>query len=140
MVDHVEWRGVGADIQFTLEDFEVIELTLGLMPELRICALAVKKARAAKVQYPLTGAEDMAFLLDSDGKFEGGGHSVRREDLTAYLHPEYFPIKTEAELVSRVYLGLRRCSEEFAMANHLHPHTLQRMADIRASQGPPAGT
>lgn len=46
------WRGHSADVEFDDSDFEVVDLALNLIPELRICALAVKRARSAGVRYP----------------------------------------------------------------------------------------
>jgi len=68
-------RGAGADINFELTDFEVVELAIGLIPEVRICALALKWARAARLQYPIETGEQIVKGFPHT-KFSGGGDEI----------------------------------------------------------------
>jgi hypothetical protein len=109
------WRGHSADIDFEPKDFEVLDLALNVDPELRLSALAVKRARQAGLKYPVTGADDLAALFDRSG-FRGGGHTIVPADAAKYMPAEFFPIAHEGELVSRIYIALRRCNHEASLA------------------------
>ena len=105
------WHGAGAELRFDPSDFEVIDLVLGQIPELRICAMALKRARATKLKFPLSSAKDLFGLLESR-RFTGGGHEFGTKDIKTYLPAEFFPIHDEGELVSRLYIALLRCRHE----------------------------
>ena len=108
-MDHLElWRGAGIDIKFEPADFEVTELALGIIPELRICALALKWARKAGIKYPVEDVEQILKAFPHK-KFQGGGHEITAEGIRALMASEYFPIQHEGELLSKAYLALMRC-------------------------------
>lgn len=115
MNDLEGWRGASADIQLGHEDAEVMEVALSLVPEVRLCALALKWARAAKVHYPIMGVEDLVRAFPHQ-QFKGGGHFIDAQGIRTFLAKEYFPIENEGELLSRVYLALVRCRYEAAKA------------------------
>jgi hypothetical protein len=107
-------RASGSDIEFDPADFEVIDLTLGQIPELRICAVAVKRSRMAKLVYPIESAQGL-FPLFEGKPFEGGGHRFSQADVPRFIAPEFFPINNETELISRIYIALVRCRHEDAL-------------------------
>src|SRR4030095_9399122 len=108
------WHGPCADLQFEPEDFEVIDLTLGQIPELRICALALKRARARKLKYPVRNAKSLSVLIGK-GQFAGGGHKIRISDIGRYMPEDLFPLDNEGELVLGIYIALMRCRYEEAL-------------------------
>jgi hypothetical protein len=112
------WRRLGDGITFAPDDFEILDLTLYVMPELRVCAQAVKMARAAGIRYPIDNPDELLALVDEDAGFAGGGYEFSREGARAYLPPEYFPIAHEGELMSRIFLALTRARLEAALAAH----------------------
>ena len=57
--------------------------TLDLVPELRICAAAAKRARRMALNYPLRSAESVCELLGGE-IFEGAGYRIRQG--------RYFPL------------------------------------------------
>ena len=44
-------------------------------------------------------------------------------DVSRFIPSEFFPIKNEAELVSRVYIALIRCKHEGALKHHISRST-----------------
>lgn len=117
MIDQAKrqaWHGPGADLQFEPEDFEVLDLTLGQIPELRICALALKRARARKLKYPVRNAKALSVLIGK-GQFVGGGHKISTADIGRYMPADFFPLANEGELVSGIYIALMRCKHEEAL-------------------------
>jgi hypothetical protein len=111
------WHGAGADLEFEPSDFEVVDLVLGQIPELRICATALKRARAAKLTFPINEPKSL-FGLFQGKKFKGGGHEFGTDEAVTYMPPEFFPINHEGELVSRMYTALVRCKHEAASKVH----------------------
>jgi hypothetical protein len=116
MKDLNHWRGAGADIQFNHEDFEVMELAMGIVPEVRICALVLKWARHANLQYPIQSVDTIAQAFPHK-RYTGGGHIIDPESIVAFMAKEYFPIDHEGELLSRTYLTLMRCKTESSKIN-----------------------
>jgi hypothetical protein len=123
------WHGPGADVQFEPADFEVIDLTLGQIPELRLCALALKRARALNLKYPVKNAKALTVLIGNK-RFVGGGHKIRPADIGRFMPAEFFPLTNEGELVSRIYMALLRCREETALKLHLSRFTAKRQAPV----------
>ena len=122
--DRRAWHGPGADLEFEPADFEIIDLVLGQIPELRICATALKRARAAKLTFPINDPKSL-FGLFQGKKFKGGGHEFSTDDAATYMPPEFFPINNEGEFVSRMYTALIRCRHEAAMKVQASPDTLK---------------
>lgn len=105
------WHGAGADLQFEPGDFEVLDLVLGQIPELRICAYALKRARAVNLTFPITTTESLSALFEGK-RFDGGGHRFGPGDASRFMPADFFPIGDEGELVSRIYIALVRCKHE----------------------------
>lgn len=108
------WRALGEPITFTAKDLEVLDLTLSLVPDLRICALALKHARARKVDYPIKSIEALIGHLD-EGRLVAGKHVIEADEVRRYLHEGFFPIEHEGALLSAVYAGLGRQRSELAL-------------------------
>jgi len=114
------WRGAGADIQFAPEDFEVMELAMGVVPEVRLCAVVLKWARDGNLQYPVQGVDDIIQVFPHK-QFVGCGHEIDPGGIRAFMAKEYFPIEHEGELLSRTYLALMRCKYEASKSNPTEP-------------------
>lgn len=98
-------------VQFDPGDFEVLDIVSRLDPQLRVCAWAIKRARLVELAYPVEKAEALQALLEGEF-FEGEGYLIRREEITRYMHDGFFPIRSEEELVSRVYVTLMSCRSD----------------------------
>ena len=118
------WAAVGADVKFDQDDFEVLDLTLHLMPELRICAMALKRARKHGIQYPIKSATELSKLLEQPVE-TGCGRSISATAISKYTKKEFFPIEHEGQLISTVYLGLMICRTEMAVASPTTPKSGQ---------------
>jgi hypothetical protein len=116
MTELHHWRGAGADIQFDPEDFEVMELAMGVVPEVRVCALVLKWMRDANLRYPVQTVDDIVQAFPHE-RFVGGGHMIDPDSIRAFMAKEYFPIEHEGELLSRTYLALMRCKNELSKSN-----------------------
>lgn len=119
------WRAVCEPIPFTSEDFEVLDLALCVVPDLRICALALKQARQKRLAYPVKSAEELIARLE-DGRLLAGRHVIDAEEIRTYLHPGLFPIEHEGALLSAVYAGLTRQRLEQAAVSGVHRRTVER--------------
>jgi hypothetical protein len=118
------WHGAGASLEFEPGDFEIVDLVLGQIPELRLCAAALKRARAANLPYPIPSADALKPLFG--GKiFDGGGHRFGPDDVAKFMPAEFFPIGNEGELVSRMYVALVRCKHEDAVSMQASPDVLR---------------
>lgn len=117
------WRGVCEPIAFKPEDFEILDLALCVIPDLRICALALKQARRTRLAYPVKSVEDLMPHLD-DGRLVAGRHVIDADEIRTYLHPGLFPLEHEGALLSAVYAGLMRQRLERAAATAVHRRTL----------------
>ncbi|KZB85661.1 hypothetical protein [Amycolatopsis regifaucium] len=109
------WKGPGDRITFEPQDFEALDIALHVVPDLRICALAVKLARAEKVRYPITDPTPLVKLLPRS-RFVAAGHDITEKAIRAHLPAELFPIRHEGELAERVYIALLRCRAGTAAA------------------------
>jgi hypothetical protein len=126
------WLAPGKGIEFEQGDFDVLDLVLSLQPELRICALAVKRARTAGITYPIETVEVLSNLVGEG--FSGAGHRISIEDVPYFIPQVYLPIEHEGELVSRVYLGLIRCREEISLASRVNPGALSALHQVLETQ------
>jgi hypothetical protein len=95
-------------------DRNALERVLDIVPELRICALALHRRKMAKVDFPITSSAQIAALLEADEKkgkvFER--HTISVKSIERFVTPEFFPISDDDELARVVYAALLRCSEE----------------------------
>lgn len=127
-------RDPGAGVEFEPEDFEVLDLALHQDRELRLCAAVVKAGRAARLRYPVKSAQALADLLPAR-VVTIEGHQLRAATVARYLPDAYFPIRTEADLIARCYLALRRCRGEMAWAASAPPEAKKVVAEFTASVG-----
>jgi hypothetical protein len=102
-------------IKFVPGDFEVMDITLDQIPELRICAGILKATREAKLKYPVRSTEVLATLLPK-GNIFAEGHQIGRALVERYMREEYFPIANERELIARCYVALMACRNDVAWA------------------------
>lgn len=107
-------------IHFDLADFEVMDIALGQMPELRQCAQWLKRLRGAGIGFPVTSASALGPVFAADG-----------EAVALHLHDAWFPVRSESDFVGRVYMALLRCRHE---RNLRRVHSVAPVVLIRASQ------
>lgn len=91
-------------------DREILVKIIDIIPELRICAEAAMRARAANVQYPIEDHKSLSKLLKEE-VYESDGHTITRPQIRELMTSELFPIDDEEDLVRKVYMGLLRCRE-----------------------------
>ncbi len=127
------WRAFGEQIEFAAEDWEVLDLALSLVPDLRICALALKYARAKKVHYPIESVSELIKHLEN-GRFIAGRHVIDTEEIKTYMQDGFFPIEHEGALLSRIYAALGRQRYEMAMLSASHPKTIARVVEAQRSK------
>jgi len=102
-------------ILFDEEDLDLLNKVLALTPEVALVALAGRRARAAKVSYPIARPDDLFVLLGDAERLVVGHHSIDRDAIRRHLPKEFFPIEREHELLSRVYLALTACRDAAAV-------------------------
>jgi hypothetical protein len=86
-----------------------MDLALSLVPELRLAALAVVRARQLGLKYPITSAAAVQRLLGHEGRLTAGGHAIEAADVRRFLVPGDLPIEHEGALVNVIYTALHRC-------------------------------
>ena len=109
------WHANALDAQFGAEDFEVLDKTLTVVPNLRIVAFLGREARKRGLSYPVATAAELVSCLGSD-KFELVGHRIDGETVGRAMSQMWFPIAHEGEFLSRIYLALLRCEAEANLA------------------------
>jgi hypothetical protein len=102
-------------IEFDPDDFEIMDLALDHIPELRLCAGIVKTARRAQLQYPVKSSKALQALLPKKSMFVEG-HHLHAALIERYMPTAYFPITNERELIARCYIALMRCREDISWA------------------------
>jgi hypothetical protein len=127
------WKSLGEGIRFTAKDFDVLDLALSLIPDLRICALAVKQARKMKVEYPIESVDGLIRYL-GDKPFVAGDHVIDLDEIRTYLPAEIFPIEHEGELLSLTYAALGRQRREMALLSTVHPNAIDKFVAARGAQ------
>lgn len=126
------WRAACEPIAFAPEDFEILDLALCVIPDLRICALALKQARRTRLAYPVKSVEDLMPHLD-EGRLVAGRHVIDADEIRTYLHPGLFPIEHEGALLSAVYAGLSRQRVERAAVAAVHRRTIERVVALQTA-------
>lgn len=96
-------------------DFEVMNLVLDQVPELRICAAIVKAAREQQMEYPFKSHDPLVKLLPEKIVLIEG-HCIRPALIKRYMPEAYFPIQNEKELIARCYLAFMRCRADVSWA------------------------
>lgn len=99
-------------IRFEKTDFDVLATVLDNHPELKICALALKEARASQLKYPLKKKEAVRALLGKNKLLDIEGHRINSTSIEKYFIDEDFPIADETQLLARVHIALWRCRED----------------------------
>jgi hypothetical protein len=127
------WQALGEPIRFTSEDFEILDLTLSLIPDLRICALALKEARMMKVRYPIESVDELLRHLKT-GQFVAGHHVIDSDEIRTYMPKEFFPIEHEGELLSKIYAALGRQRNEMALLSKVDLNKIEKFIVTHKSQ------
>jgi hypothetical protein len=127
------WRALAEPVKFTAKDFEVLDLTLCLVPDLRICALALKQARTSGLRYPVKSAEELIAHLNN-GELVAGKHLIDADEIRTYLHKGLFPIEHEGALLSAVYAGLGRHRTEMAILAAAHGKTDEKVIAVQTAR------
>lgn len=118
-------------LEFDRDDFEVLDIALREVPELRICAGVLRAAREAKLEYPITSVNQLIKLLPEQQLYIEG-HWLRPALIERYMRQEYLPIENEQNLVARCYLALIRCREDVRWAVHAPPYAAELLAELPA--------
>jgi hypothetical protein len=116
-------------LEFGQDDFEVLDVTLKQVPELRICAGVLRVARGSNLKYPITSVKSLMKLLPSRELYVEG-HWLRPALIERYMREEYLPINNDEELVARCYLALMRCHEDVRWATHAPSYAAELLAEL----------
>jgi len=120
-------------IEFVPEDFGFLDTVLRLQPELRICALALKRAKLHKLSFPVNNPTDILHLLP-EGEIAVEGHVIDHSAIQQYMVKELFPIRNEDELALRVYGALLRCREDENWASRAPANYESLLSEQRLSR------
>ncbi len=94
---------------FSPADFDALVTALSLEPDLVVVAIAISRARAQGVQYPIQRPDQLVALLGSDRRFTGYGHDVTPESIHRFLLADHLPIDNEQQLAASCRYALARC-------------------------------
>lgn len=110
--DHLQWSGTAEGLQFDVDDFVAMDVALALVPELRIAAAAVARARKEKKPFPIDSADKIVALIGAVGSsLDLGGHQLDAKGVEKFMVPGDFPIDNEGELANAVWTALQRCKQ-----------------------------
>lgn len=104
---HLAWAGGDKNVPLGREDFEAMDIALSVVPELRVAALAVQRARQTGTAFPIRDPSGIVQLLQGQGG-SMGGHQVDPKSVRRYLVATDFPIENEGDLAATVYVALSR--------------------------------
>ena len=119
-------------IEFDPDDFEIMNLALDHIPELRLCAGIVKTARRAQLRYPVKSSKALQALLPKKSMFVEG-HHLSAALIERYMPIEYFPITNERELIARCYIALMRCRDDISWAARAPSYALSLLKEYLSS-------
>lgn len=107
---HLKWAGASRSVKLSVDDdAEAMDIALALVPELRLAALAVVRARALRVEFPIVSVAELQQLLGGDDELSAAGHQINAAEIRRFLVPGDLPIENEGALVTVVYVALQRC-------------------------------
>lgn len=118
------------DVVFEREDIEILNEVLDIVPELKICALAVKLHRKQGSRYPITDRQSLFDLFDGP-KLAIANHLITREVIERYVHDSIFPINNDQALMRVVYLALGACNADLNWALKAPQHAYALLSEIR---------
>lgn len=130
-----ERRGRGAlkprdDVTFLAEDVDILNEALDIVPELKVCAVAVRQRRKTGTAYPITD-DDTLFNLFEGEELAIANHRINRKLIGRYVHPGLFPINDDQALMRAVYLALSACNNDLAWALQAPPHAEELLREVR---------
>jgi hypothetical protein len=95
--------------RLSAEDLPVLEIVLGLHPDLEMVLFVGIHARRLGLKYPLKSHKDLAKLFPGEKKqLMFRGHSVTYDQAVQFLSKEFFPIANEEEFLRRILISLQR--------------------------------
>jgi hypothetical protein len=106
---HLAWAGLSQSVELSTDDAEAMDVALALLPELRLAALAVARARRMALDYPITSAAGVQRLLGDEDSILAGGHQIDAGAIDRFLVKGDLPVEHEGELANVVYTALQRC-------------------------------
>ncbi len=108
---YLAWAGHCNTIELSADDFEAMDIALSIVPELRLAALAIARARQLSLTYPITSVATLQQLLGKEGRLTAGGHEIDVAAIKKFLIPGDLPIEHEGALANVVYTALHRCRQ-----------------------------
>jgi hypothetical protein len=125
-------RRLDERIEFNPNDFDIMDLALDHIPELRLCAGVVKAARRAQLQFPVTSSRALQALLPREQVFIEG-HHLEASLIERYMPSQFFPIANEKELIARCYVALMRCQQDMKWAARAPSYALSLLKEFSAA-------
>ena len=125
-----QFREQELDIAFTADDVDILSTVLEIAPELKICAVALQRARQACLEYPLKSPDELVRLLP-EKRILAEGHRITVALVKAYVTSEEFPLEDETALVRAVYAALLRCNAAFQWAAQAPNNADEVLAEYR---------
>jgi hypothetical protein len=95
------------------EDLDLLDVVLGLAPELRCTVLIGQEARKRGLSYPVESVNQLVDLLDGTA-LTVDNYQLDARTLRKFVPPERFPIQHEVELMALIHMALVRCRVEAA--------------------------
>lgn len=113
------WAGISKSIELSPADFEVMDIALSLMPELRFAAMLMARSRQLDLKYPISSTTSLKALLGESGRLLAGGHEIDAAAIRRFLVPGDLPIEHEGALANVIYTALQRCRQRQVLVQAL---------------------
>lgn len=118
------------DVFFKATEVDILNEVLDIVPELKVCAEAVRLHRARKLSYPIVD-HDALFDLFEGQHLAIANHQIDRNLIGRYVHAGLFPIVDDQALMRVVYMALGACNTDLSWALQAPPHAYQLLRDVR---------
>jgi len=116
---------------FTPDEVVLLEKVIALVPDLKIVAHAAKAGRS-RLSYPVNSFEDLHPFFEGDKEtFVVGNWKTSKSIAEKYFPAVFFPITSEDDFISKVYLALAIGTTSHSPGRH-HIPTIAVLKEIGA--------
>lgn len=117
--------------EFDIDDVDILIQAVSFFPEVKLCALALQRARRVEIRYPVKTSRGLVKLLEGNKSETAYGHTFTPAHINHYVSKELFPINNDSDLIKAVYMGIMRCREDMEWAAKAPANSKELLDDIQ---------
>jgi hypothetical protein len=120
-------------VVFTPADLDLLVKVIRLIPNLEMVLYAARAVRA-NLSYPIANHQALIPLFEAENQvFEVGQHRIAFHEAQRFLPAEFFPITSEDDLLTKVYITL--CNGYVAHSRIKRPPLQYILETMRLPEG-----